>query len=64
MLQVLTLAYFGARGDTATQLESVLGFGASSGVTRKDVLNNYVFDRAFFSIRDATSPAVRVSAII
>ncbi len=47
--QTLFLAYFGARGETAAELEGTMGL---RGLSRREVVADYLRERALFSIRD------------
>nr|ACO14815.1 Serpin B4 [Caligus clemensi] len=47
--QALTLSHFGARGKTKDDLEAVMGM---TGISSIDVMKNYLFDKAFQSIRE------------
>lgn len=47
----LMLAYFGARGETQTELARALGFGSLS---KSEVLKTYMFDRAYQAVRERT----------
>lgn len=48
--QTLTLAYMGAKGETEKELAAVMGL---SDVSRPEVIKNYLYERAFQTIRDA-----------
>jgi serpin B len=50
--QALVLAYMGARNASRQELASVLGLTAGGKVKRRDVLKNYLFERAFQAIRE------------
>jgi len=47
----LMLAYFGAHGETQSELAKGLGF---ENLTKSEVLKTYMFDRAFQAVRERT----------
>ena len=49
--QTLTLAFMGAEGETERELAKVMGVDLAR-TPRSEVIKNYLFERAFQSIRD------------
>ncbi len=52
--QTLTLAYFGAEGQTQREIADLIlsNNGSYDKVSRSDVASNYLFERAFFALRE------------